>query len=401
MSTRFIPRIILAFLICLPLLSVAQTLFLPNTISDKRKGKEIKEEVAFFTYPYTGAEISLKDFKRKHPELKAPNTIKLKQTPRTYSDNVVVIIGLIHGVPATEEALIIWLAEDYNKNEVTFYIDKDLDRDFYTASEVKVLRPNDPDYPVKITPLRGEIPEQNLSLRVPRKRGEPIVNIPKKSKIYKQFAIGIHAGAGIGSLKYDYNNLEKGFPSWYSINFSSKGLGTSLSYSTAHLNVELSANYQNVFSYTSYLNVRFDNPEIRVDANGNRTRVENVQVERNFDRHSSNRLQYALNLGLRLHFSKSVEIQPYLGIGQTIFGKRQYIADRYDDTQVYTLDPMNFLQGGLRFEFIAKSNQTFFIDLYFQGSDWRPEGYFETIPHDNLRVDHRLWLFNFGYRIGL
>jgi hypothetical protein len=370
-------------------------------MSDKRAGKELKEDVVFYSYPFVSADIDLRDFKQKHPGLKAPDIIEIKEPPITNSDNLILLIGLIGGVEANEEAIVIWIAEDFNKNDVTFYLDKDLDRDFSTNTEIKILRHSDAAYPVTIKPSRGNIPEQQLSLKVPRKRGEPIVNIHKQSKIYKQLAIGINVGAGIGSLKYDYLNLEKGFPSWYTINFSVKGLGTSVSYSTRNLNFEINANYQNIYSYTSYLNIRFDNPEIRIDANGNRTKIENVQVERNFDRHSTHRLQYSANVGLRIHLSKTIEIQPFIGVGQTIHNNRQYIADRYDNSNAFTLNPMLFLQGGLRFEFLSKTDRTFFFDFYYQDNEWRPEGFFESIPHDNLKVDHRLWLFNIGYRIGL
>ena len=397
---------ILRLLFSLGLLTIggalfAQSLFIPRQMSDSRRGKETQEQMVFYAYPYTSNTIDLRDFKKRHPNLEAPDQIELDLTDLSSAFRMTALIGLIDGVAPTEDAVVIWLAANYRSNEVTFFIDYDLDRKFNLAEDILILRSKDPVQELTITPANPDIPQQKFSLKVPPKRKRKSSISKPNYKILSQFAIGAFAGAGISSLEYEYDNLEKGYPSWYSINFTEKNVGLSLSYNTFPLRFAISGNYQNIYSYTSYLNIQFDKPKVVFDpTTGRQTVIDNVEVNRNFDRHPTHRFQYAATIGLRLH-TRVAEFQPFFSVGQTSYSPGTYVGNRYDDGNDYRLPASNFFETGLRFEFAVGPYRALHLDLAYLRSQWRPEGYFEAVPHENLKIKYQMWRLRIGYRLGL
>lgn len=392
---------LVAFLMLCFGMGFSQSLFLPHEIGLKRKGKSTIEDIAFFDYTYKGESIDLRHFKSINPQLIAPDFITIKVPYSIASKDITVLIGLINGVKANEDAVVIWLAENYTTEKITFFVDKNLDRTFDESTEVIYLTSNSKPYEVILQPENINIPTQQMWLKVPRRKKTRNFGVNEKYKVIDRFSAEVELGVGVGKLRYWYNNLDLGFPTWYSVNFTKKNIGTSLSYNTKLLRLSLNANYQNAYSYTSYLNVRFDNPEVVINPNGTTRVKENVLVETNFDRHETHRFQYGASLGLRVHVSRVLEIQPFLGIGQTRYSSGIYDGDRYNDDKKFKLSSSNFIKAGLRFEIVAKGNNAIYLDFSFQDNQWEPEGLLDDIEYDNLDVKNQDWGMSFGYKIGL
>jgi|GEM_PF-1430395 len=374
---------------------------LPYEISDKRKGVENQEQISFIAYPYLGAEIDLREYKKRTPQLNIPDFITINPPDLVFYDNITVLIGWIKTNGQSEESLIIWLADNYDTNEVTFYLDKRLSRDFKKDAEVLKISSHDKPVQVIIDSNKSNALGQKLWLSVPRKIAKTVKINKNKSKIQNQFSAGFQAGVGFGSLSYIYDNLDKGFPTWYSINYTEKNLGLSLSYNTSHLRFSLNGLYQNVFYYTSYLNVRFDEPERKFSPSiGKYITIDNVQVENNLDRHPIHHFQYSATIAARLFLHKGVEIQPLVTIGQTVYSPGIYEGDRYEESQQFKLAPNTFFETGMRFEFLSSTKKSVFIDVLYNRSQWKPKGFFESVPYANLEVDNATWKIAFGYRFG-
>lgn len=374
---------------------------LPYEISDKRKGVENQEHISFIAYPYNGAEIDLRDYKKRTPQLNVPDFITINPPDLVFYDNMTVLIGWIKANGQSEESLIIWLADNYETNEVTFYLDKKLSRDFEKDAEVLKISSNDKPVQVIIDSDKSNAQSQELWLSVPEKIVETVKVKKNKSKIQNQFSAGFQAGVGFGGLSYIYDNLDKGFPTWYSINYTEKNLGLSLSYNTSHLRFTLNGSYQNVYYYTSYLNVQFDEPETKfVPSIGRYKTIDNVQVDSNHDRHPNHHFQYSATIAARLFLLKGVEIQPLITVGQTVYSPGIYEGDRYEESHQFELTPNTFFETGMRFEFLSGTQKSIFIDVLYNRSQWKPKGFFESVPHENLDVDNATWKIVFGYRFG-
>ena len=376
-------------------------LILPYEVGDKRKGVENQEQISFIAYPYQEAEIDLRDYKKRNPQLKIPDFITINPPDLVFYDKMTVLIGWIKANGQNEESLVIWLADNYDTNEVTFYLDKRLSRDF--KNDVEVLKISSDDKPVQvfIDADKSNARSQELWLSVPKKVVKTVKAKKDKSKIQNQFSAGFQAGVGFGSLSYIYDNLDKGFPTWYSINYTEKNLGLSLSYNTSYLRFSLNGLYQNVFYYTSYLNVRFDEPERKFSPSlGKYITIDNVQVENNLDRHPTHHFQYSATLAARLFLLKGVEIQPLITVGQTVSSPGIYEGDRYEESQQFEMPPNTFFETGMRFEFLSGVQKSIFIDVLYNRSQWKPKGFFESVPYENLEVDNATWKIAFGYRFG-
>ncbi len=388
-------------------LGLAQTLVLPYDIADKRTGKTQIQQVTFYAYPYQNENIDLRDFKRREPRLQAPDFMMIKGPELMGRKNLTVLIGLIEGVESNEDALIIWLAADYETNNITFFLDNNLDRVFNEKDRFFKLSSTDAAVVVTVKPEKGNIPAQKLSLKVPHQKAEykdtstPNSRSKRKLKIINKLAIGLNVGVGVGSLSYRYDNLDIGFPTWYDVNLTEKSVGATLSYNLRYLRFAISANYENTFTYTSYLNFRFDEPEERINSTTGPRIIENVSVDRNLDKHSTHHFQYAMTLGLRLHPTKGMEFQPFVTVGQINYMSGQYSSNRYTDDMLFDLPSRYFYDLGLRVEFTTAAYQAFYLDLIYQNRFWRPEGFFELIPHNNLEISNQIWKMTFGYRFGL
>lgn len=378
-------------------------LHLPFQMSDKLQGKEYQEDLMFWAYPYQGQQVDLRDFKKRTPEFEGPDMLAIVTPDLSPFENPTVLLGLIKGFKNDVDALVIILAMNYEREKVVFFIDKELDRNFIDGVEIKQLSAKDKAYEVIIKPIKGNITPQKLWLKVPKVK-KPAKEVSKanrklqaKTKILDQFAVGVHLGIGVGKLDYIFDNLEKGFPTWYDVDYVEKNVGLSASYNTRRFRFELSTAYQSLFYYTSYLKTRF--AERQFISPG--LIRENIETLTNQDRHSSvKQFNYGATLGVRFHLKQGMEIQPFLSYGRIHYSSGEYQKNRFDSETIYNLPPSSFLEMGLRFEFATSYISSLFLDLMHHQNNWKPEGYFESFQYENLDLNNRVAKFNIGYRVG-
>lgn len=373
---------------------------LPFQMSDKRQGKKYQEDLTFWAYPFRGAEVDLRDFKKRVPEFQGPDMLSIVTPDLAPFENPTLLLGLIKGFKNDVDALVIMLAMNYEREKVTFFIDKTLDRNFIDGVEIKQLSAKNKPYEVTLYPEKGNISPQKIWLKVPKPVETASATnrrIQAKTKIIDQFAVGIHLGIGVGKLDYIFDNLEKGFPTWYDVDYVEKNVGLSVSYNTRRFRFEVNSTYQSLFYYTSYLRTRFAERQF-ISPGYIR---ENIETLTNQDRHSSVRqFNYGATLGLRFHLAEAIEIQPFISYGRIHYGSGEYQKNRFDSEAVYNLSPSSFLEGGLRFEFMINQANGLFLDVIYHRNTWRPEGYFESFQYENLDLNNRVWKGNIGYRIG-
>lgn len=379
----------------------SQSLILPQEVGNKRSQDIGLTNITFYEYPYISDEIDLRDFKKKYPNLVAADQVQIQTSSISSVYSLTVLIGVEGKEDLVEEDLVIWLAADYHSNDVLFFLNKNQNRNFSTNPDFLRLKSTDD---VQTVVLKKETPGSNelrLRLKVPKNRNTKTLKKNRISKrILNQFALGVHIAVGTGELTYSYDNIELGFPTWYDINFTEKGLGLELSYNLPLFRFAVLTNYNNSFSYTSYLNIRYDEPEEFISPITGRTMInENVEVLQNKDLHSNNKLDYGAVLGLRLHL-KSIEIQPFVTVGQSMYFPGEYAGNRHDEDEIYNLSPSWFYEGGLRLEFLVGAFRAIYFDFNYHNAKWRPDGFFESIPFENLEINQRYFKFKAGYRLG-
>ncbi len=386
---------------------VEQTqILLPQQYEKNVSKKSSAIQETFYEYPYTGNAIDLSDFKKIHPQADLPDTLQIDAPLLDTSSSPIILMGYFKQTQLhTTDAFVLLLVENINKQFVTFYVDKNLDGYYFNDGPPITLEAGNKAYPVEIIPPNQPVRTFWLELPEQPDRVEAILKDFKKKekiKIINRFTVEFHAGVGSGKTLYQFDDLNRGFPTWYSVQQSEKYLGVALSYDIPILRVGVSATYQNLFHYTSYTNIRHDNPEVLIDPNTNQRRIrENVQIERNIDRHAKNRLQWGAFLMGRIPIKKFAELQPIVAVGKISTLPNEYLSDTRRGVNIsYALPANTFIETGLRFEFTAGQQRAFFIGISRYELQWKPSDFLEE-GQANYQSTANTWKALLGYRLAL
>lgn len=389
--------------LCTAVYLSAQQITIPQLYEDKIGKQAMENSVEFYTYRYTSNKIDLRTFKRIYPQLQAPDFLEIEAPDLSDNEGAMVLLGLLDNGKDQVNSIVIWIAANYFSKEVTFFVDQNMDRNYYNDGPAIVLKPGQRKQRIKIVPKADNSSARDLFLQVPRDRARLLGygdSPSRKRKISNQLAVGIHAGFGSGRLEYDYDNLDTGFPTWYTVNVTEKDFGVNLTYNFPKFLLGINATFQNIFYYTSYLNIRVDNPEFRIDPfSGREILVDNVDIKRNKDIHAKNRIQWGLKAGYRFHVG-NMEIQPIVVGGITTYMPNAYTPDFSFEEEVFSYSSNPFLEGGLRAEF-STGNGAFFLGVHGNRTWWEPEGYFESLNQENLNIRFMVWKGVLGYRMAI
>ncbi|MEL6988902.1 MAG: hypothetical protein AAGK97_13905, partial [Bacteroidota bacterium] len=209
---------ITTILLCFLFLSNAQqTIIFPQQYDDALKGKEINEEITFYSYPYISSLIDVRDIKKKYPELNVENQIQITPPNLARVNSVHVLMGVL--ADGVEKKLLIWLVGDQGTHVVTFFVDTNMDRNFTNDGDPKPILAGDPPTEISIYPNGKDALPRKIGIKVPKPgidgKSKRILFRGRRVKMNYNFAIGFHVGVGAGRLTYDFDNLDTGFPTWY------------------------------------------------------------------------------------------------------------------------------------------------------------------------------------------
>jgi hypothetical protein len=315
-----------------------------------------------------------------------------------------ILLGLLDNENGRVNDIVIWLVGNYETNEVTFFLDENMDRDYTNDGLPIVLKGGKSGYKAVMIPPDGRRARE-LWVSVPEKpeiedfQGAHAKGL--KAKIRRQFSAGLHVRLGSGDLSYRFLNTEYGFPTWYNVKSSEKSIGASFSFHTRHLRFGLNATYQNQFFYTSTQRIQTDVPKERILSDGTVQIIESVITNRNRDLNPTSRFQFGSEIGYRIHLNPFMELQPVGGAGIITYQPGYYIPDQRFEGDRYSLTTSPYLEGGIRAEFVTGYFKALVVGFHIQKLWWQPDGYFETFPHENLEVKYVSWRIHFGYRMGL
>lgn len=387
------------------LLGQQTTLIIPQTYEGALKNTK-QLDVNLFAFPYEGSNIDVRDMKKKYPNLKVQDSITILPPNLSDFDEVSTLMSVVADTQSDSLALIIWLAGDYNTNDVTFFIDKNSSRSFKNAQKIQ-LKGGGKGKKVNVYPF-GKIGRSPVEMfvKVPKNRGDELDELIKtrkyKNRITTEFGLGAFIGFGAGNMQHEYLSTETNFPGWYEVVLSEKIVGLSVAKYFRKFKIEARGTYQNIFQYTSYFRLRYGEREVFFSENGTRVINENVRVDTNRDRHTRHRLKLGLSAAPRFKLSKLMELQPYIGGGYILFFGDPYLANKFEGF----LDPFQqpntpFLDFGLNLETSVGYKQTLSIGFFYNIIDWQPVGYFEAIEGTNLNRSYRGYNFTVGYTFGL
>jgi len=381
----------------------AQIWAIPNQYDDKVQTGEKSTQLDFYQFRFTGNTIDLKKYKKETGLKNIPDEIKIIPPDlHGFGDTTILITYMKEG-PSDEGELIIWLTGNYLSNQVTFFVDKNMDGNYRNDGKPLVKKSKAKPEAVVMTPTDARKKTRVLSISVPERKLPAEYMPPKRySKIKNKIAIGANAGIGVANLDFIYLDTELLYPTWYNVPITERNVGLSLTYNSRMYFLGIRGTFQSMNYWTAYFNKRLG--EDREERNPNTGRViviENVDVKRNPDQHSNTRYQVGLLGGLRFALTKNLEIQPFGSYGTTFYGSEYYYPNKFDTSIKYRHESSRFVEGGIRFEFSISNYKTFYLGSSYTKLWWQPDGYFESLPTSNLEIDYHSYNITLGYRMSV
>jgi len=380
-------------------------ILLPNQYNGKVKPNSRQYTESFYIYEAAVSPvINLKQFKRYKREYNLPDSVSIILPEMTNTIDTSLLIGFIRAKETSTGHLVLLIATNYTTKEVTFYIDSNLDGNYKNDNPAITILAGTPPINIELSPP-NEIPF-DLSLGVPKRLSKEEqqvalikdLNRKEKNNISNSLAFELHGGVGSSKLTYQFDDLNRGFPVWYNVSQSEKNIGVALSYDFPLLRVGLSATFQHLFQYTSYLNTRFAEQEIITDPRTNRTTIrENVQVDRNIDDHARSRVQWSTFITGRIRLREYLELQPLINIGQVSTFPNEYLADTRINIRAYDLPANPFLELGIRFEGLTGDRRALFFGISRSKLWWKPANFLEE-GQANYWSKAITWKILGGYR---
>lgn len=405
----------LSLLMVLSLSAFGQQLLILNRMDTKdRTQKQEVKGVEFLAYPLTSEIIDLRDFKKHFPEVPELDYVKLQLPDMTAHKDSTVLLGFLKEGLGDSGALVILPVGDYDSDRPVIYVDKTMDRSYLNDDPPIQLSPSRRKAQVVLDDLGKQNSQREFFIYIPKSNA---VSAEKqaireqnredrkagKSGIPKdRFSIGLHILFGSSKLQYEYMNLDYGFPTWYEVYGTEKGLGANLTYNFPRFRIGVEANYQNLSFWSSYKFIRYDEErEVVNPTTGAVTQQDNILVLRNRDILPKHRLQWSLLAAYRIHLTKTMELQPRVTGGWFTYLPAKYTPERSSPEVWHSLTSTPFVEAGLDFDFKVAPDQAFTIGLSVLDTDFRPSGYFESTPHTDLETNWQAWRMSLGYRVGL
>ncbi len=340
-----------------------------NLHSNQFGTSETYNEFEFYLLDYRSSTIDLRSLKFQ-AGYNIPSSVDIIPPNLEDFDHTVVLIGLT-GTPMNPK-MIIWLAGNYRKNTITFFVDQDQDRNFNNDLKPIRMSRGKPPVEIMITPKKGS--PSTLWLTAPAER---VQSNAKHPAVYHRFVLGAHIGAGSGDLIYKAeDDIRPG--NTYEVNTTEKSFGLSFLRYTSYFIYGVRATFQNHYNYASY----------------NSGAPSNQGVNR--DIHPRNKVQFGFEGAGRVILGRRVEFHPVFRTGLTQYIKPTYKPNRYRD-ESYRLGLSPYFEYGARLEFVIGRNQLFNVTWSTNRQEWKPKG-FPGTSGDRALSRLRITQFSLGYR---
>lgn len=382
---------------------MAQIINVPNVMHDRTVLDQSVASLDFIYFPYSGPDIRLTELKKHYPQLTAPDRVQIIPPDLSGYGNVYVFIGLLDPSSTTMKEVVIMIVGNYLSRKLTYFVDNNMDRDYNNDQRPFSQYMGDKPELVELRPYGESSQVFDMWLSADRLQGENYIKKRKLvERIRNQFSISGQVGVTAGKLTYRYINTEIGFPTWYQVNSTGKSIGLNIDYTHEVFRVGIGAAYQHMYYWTSYLKKRTGLPEVYTDPRTGRTfNISNVTTVENRDKHATDRLELSAKASLLIPIARIFDLQPYVKGGMVIYGQNAYTPNHSLESVAYKEGNDYFYEFGFQVDVASGMEHAAYVGIGYNQLIWQPEGFFETIPHEDLEIEYRQLRFFLGYRFGL
>ena len=370
---------------------------MPDQFRTSLQGEETVS-VEFYQVKYTSQRIDIRSLKALYADLPPFVDIVPPENVDFYSD-MRVLIGVPESGIKDGNTMVVWLAANFGTDDITLYTDTDQDRNFRNDNGLHKFRAGPSPRRIVLDPWDEGGKDRVLYLAIPKRQKPGFNRKERQRKIENNLTLSASLGVGTGSLKYNFDNLDTGYPTWYTLDFTERIVRLGVSYDMRLVTVGVDFNYQGMNFYTSYLTSRLGEPFWEQTPQGPYWN-KNTIVSQNPDQHSPSKTQIGLYLGGRIPVSRGTELQPFIRTGIVNHKDGTYRPSRYEQEYI-NLPQAIYWEPGLRAEFVTGLFSTFFIEVSEVRHEWEPVGVMQDINGENYESRVKSFRFGVGFRKGI
>ncbi|MEO1516831.1 MAG: hypothetical protein AAFV95_17550 [Bacteroidota bacterium] len=353
----------------------------------------------FHFYRFESSTIPLTRFKEEYPNWQGPDSIEVQLPNLEDYRDTMILLALLDTASTSEDDLVLWIVTNYFSNQVSFFVDRTMDRNFRNDGPPIVINAGNPRT-VEIIPQGNLNESRDIVLDVEVR--QQLVRKRYKQKIQQSLSVSGFIGMSNGGLHYQYIDPNIGYPAWYDVHITGRNFGLNLSYEFNRFRLGVQFTYQDFFYWTSTLNIQRGEPySIFVPITGETIDYRNIASIVNRDKHSNGRFEWGVHFAWRIYLSRWLELQPTINAGIIDYASGKYIASRSLEGQTFEHQPDPFVEAGVQFEPTIGNRKALFVALMFNKAWWNPEPFFESREHEDLNIRFHTFKVLIGFKVGL
>lgn len=395
-----------------------------------RPAQEEESEMVFLYYPYKSNILDLSHFRNAFPASRLELQEKIVILPPDLSQMQDTVYGITYFPPEKNRPgkMIVIIIGNFNTPDPVYFIDYNLDRNYANdgppyifgkepfttltftnnqqVSHPYILRLLNPGEQREIQ--REELHNERKSQRAIRKQQRQIdydayqrYTVQYASDMRESSHVGIRilSSVDFGSLKYNFQNGQTGYPTKFFVDFNTKGISAQATYRFGQFKAGVTGRYENIFYWSSTKITRLGDPFFACDDNGTCKWYNNIKYDFNSAILPRNRFSYGVSAEYGFRISSYTFLVPYFSALGHIYTGKGFIPSRYQDPErTYQMGPDLSFEAGMMLVSDINRSMSFVAGIHAANLGFRPREYFDQFSPQNLYATNRQAGVSLGFQ---
>lgn len=379
-------------------LSSAQITYIDSYYQHDKRLVHVQQPLDFETYSYYGPLLLLTDFKQKNPAAHwLPDSMRVTPPWNVSTEGAAWSLSVIQKEGAVEGLPILLFIANYDSVVSPVYADRNLNGDFNDDGAPLMLIPGRIPEPIDVLSKAGvtyRIHLQAIAAVAPRAAADTAaVRLPRVHQ--PRWRLGLTGHFGVGQIDYSYHYLDgtRIKTRTYEGPSNFKGLTLTGEYTHGAFGLGLRLGFDHIFYWASTSLITYST---YVCPTGEPCAwIDDEEVVRAKDQLPNLRIVVGPRLSWLPRVGKDIRLGPVFSPGFMLSPKAYYQPDLSSET-TYRLGRQFAWEAGLQVQFENVGGTSLVLGASAFQSEFQPDGYFEAVRAEDLKVSHLGMRFSVG-----